>query len=83
MKVVGNLMKCLNPLNNFFHCLANGQGGWVVEECQNVHLKKCCRKFDEMLKSTSNFFHCLANQRGVVGWLRMSKCAPEPKLQEI
>ena len=46
-----------------------------------MHLKKCCSKFDEMPKSTSNFFQCLANHRGVVGWLRVSKCAPEPKLQ--
>ena len=59
-------MKCINPLNNFFHCLANGKGvGWWG--CQNVHLKKCCRKFDEMPKSTSIFFHCLAHQEGWFG----------------
>ena len=63
-------MKCLNPLNNLFHCLANGGGVG-----QNVHLNQCCRKFDEMPKSTKHFFHCLANGG--------SKCSPEPKLQEI
>ena len=33
-----------------FHYLANGGGG------QNVHLNQCCRKFDEIPKSTKHFF---------------------------
>ena len=45
-KVAGNLMKCLNPLKNFSHCLDWWGGG------QNVHLNQSCRKFDEMPKST-------------------------------
>ena len=45
---------------------------------QNVHLNQSCRKFDEMPKSIKILsFHYLANGGG------MSKCSPEPKLQEI
>ena len=49
-------MKCLNPLNNVFHCLANGGAGLGGRGCQNVPLNQSCRKFDEMLKSAKNVF---------------------------
>ena len=55
-------MKCLNPLNNFFHCLANGGGVG-----QNVHLSQSYRKVDAMLKSTEQFFSLLANGVGCGG----------------
>ena len=66
MKVAGNLMKCLNPLNNFFHCLANGQFTvWPVV----VGVSKCAPEPNvagnlmKCLNPLQNFFHCLANQR--------------------
>ena len=52
-------MKCLNPLNIFFHCLAN-----VVSKCSP---EPKLQEIGEMLKSTKKMFHCLANDgvRGV------------------
>ena len=39
-KVAVNLLKCLNPLNNFFNCLPNGEGEKGGGGCQNVHLNQ-------------------------------------------
>ena len=68
-------MTCLNPLNNYFHCLDNGG-----EVGQNVHLNQSYRKVDEMPKSTEQFFSLFGQWGGVGGG---SKCSPEPRLQEI
>ena len=61
-------------------------GWWGDGGCQNVHLNQSCRKFDEMPKSTKKFFfHYLAKFFSIVWpmWRGLSKCSPEPKLQEI
>ena len=65
-KVAGNLMKCLNLLNIFFHCLAD-------RGIQNMHLNQSCRKFDEMPRSTKFFSSSLFGWWGGGG----VKYAPE------
>ena len=61
-------MKCLNPLNNIFHCVANGEGGlgdvWggCVTKCAPepnvaVNLIKCLNPLNII------FFQCLTDER--------------------